>query len=108
MECSIIKVNNIITPSKMIFKRELKRITYVFPELIINGYSIYINRNKLYKLCLENIHPNCDQKTKIFCLPDCILGKELNKEIFKIIDDILCTYNLDSCYYIPWKYFRYE
>ena len=106
---NIFTVKKEIIPSKLIYKSKIKKITKVNDYLKIKYYNLYIdNTTKYIKIKLVFPHPNCDPKTGWFCLPPKFKVEVFTKEIKDSIEGILSTYNLDNCYFSPWRHFRYK
>jgi len=96
-----------ILPDKLIYDSNLYKIEITDPDYIINGFQVYTEKNKIQKIKLNCYHPNCNPKSKEFCIPDCVKNLELNKESIHLITNMLKLFNFDSSYYQPWISFNY-
>lgn len=92
-----------IIPERIIFKRDLYKITNIDKKYIIKEYTIQTYKNGFEKLILKSPHPNAIPKTGEFCIPERLIGKPVDSKLKFIIEtQLLVTYNLDNCYFTPW------
>jgi len=99
-----------IIPSILKRNSSYYRIEITDPEYIITEFEIHTNKNKkIEKLIItKGNHPNCDPKTKIFCIPDFLKNQELDDRItLSVIKDLFLIWNFDSAYSQPWTSFEY-
>ena len=98
-----------IVPDKMFFDNKKFVLTKVDPEFVIKIYDIFLDRNNcVRKLSLLSKHPNCDPKTKLFCLPNFVKENEFNEAVKCMIYYCLSTFNLENCYFMPWGNCEYQ
>jgi hypothetical protein len=103
-----IEINDKITPKTMKYKNEIYDISFVDPKLIIRNHIIKLKYGKLNRIILNGKHPNSNTTTNEFCLPFGLLGKKFDKSLREMIEYLISTYNLDSCYFMPWGLIKYE
>lgn len=96
-----------ISPDKLIYDSNFYNIEITDFNYIINGFHIYTKKNKIQNIKLNCSHPNCNPKTKEFCIPDFIKDLEVTKESIQIIINMLKLFNFDNSYYQPWIAFKY-
>jgi hypothetical protein len=101
-----IEVETSILPNKAFYQKRSREIVGLNSKCVIRKYKVVVDDNKIQKVLLNTKHPNCHPKTKEFCLPKSIIGKEFNRGNRKIIETILRQYNLDDCYYKNWADFK--
>lgn len=104
----IFESKNTIIPNIMIYKNEIYDIESIDESLVINGYTLEVRKNKLLKVYLNNIHPNCNPETLEFCLPDDLIEIEFSEKIVDMIEYLIKIYNIDSCYFSPWNKITYR
>jgi len=80
----------------------------VDPYYIIKHYFVYTFDQKIKNVELESFHPNCDPESKMFCLPKNMIGKKIDYKTLKKLEDVFRIFNLDDCYYAPWRKFIYN
>jgi len=104
------RVKTKLIPNRLIFKKGVKTITDVHPKFIVNEYIIEYGEGNLLSrvLLVDAHHPNCNPKTKEFCLPDNLKCKESDPSLIPIIESLIRTFNFESSYYQPWNEFEYE
>lgn len=101
-------INKIFVPKRLIYKSKLYRITKLInTNYILEGYTIELLDGKIFDVIINNIHPNADPSTGEFCLPDIMYEKDLTDERKLAIENILQTFNVDSCYFTPWGEIEY-
>jgi hypothetical protein len=103
-----IEMNNKIIPKTMKYKNEIYDILFVNPKLIIRKHIIKLKDGKLKRVELVGKHPNCSNTTNEFCLPFGFVGKKFDKATREMIEYLISTYNLDSCYFMPWGMIKYK
>jgi len=99
-----------VIPNKLICKNNLYNIKLTNPEFIIKKFCVFLNdeTEKIEDVgIIEGKHPNCDLKTKLFCIPEYLKNYKLDDNSFKIIINILEIFNFDSAFYQPWDSFEY-
>jgi hypothetical protein len=101
-----ITVETVILPNRAFYKKRSHEIVSLSSRCVIRQYKVVVEDKKIKKVLLTTKHPNCHPKTKEFCLPKSIIGKEYNKDTRKNIEVILKQYNLDDCYYKNWADFK--
>lgn len=96
-----IKINQIIKPSLLIYRKELYSIINIKEKYIIDNYIVILNNdNELLNLKLSSLHPNADNDN-YFCLSEELRFKKWNSSLKEIINNLLSTYNIDDCYFNP-------
>ena len=99
-----------IVPKRIIYDRKkVIQISDIEKNYIITKVIVLTDgRNRIKEIKLKQKHPNCDPETNIFCIPDYLRNVVLDKNIFKIITILISTYNLDNCYFTPWKFVEWK
>jgi hypothetical protein len=99
-----------IIPNKLICNSNLYSIKIIDPKFIIKKFFVAVNEdNKIENVgIMDGLHPNCDLKTKLLCIPEYLKEYELNENSIKIIFNILEVFNFDSSFFQPWDCFEYE
>jgi hypothetical protein len=99
-----------IIPNKLICNSSLYFIKIIDPKFIIEKFFVITNEyDKIENVGIINgLHPNCDLKTKLFCIPEYLKEYELNENSIKIILNMLEIFNFDSSFFQPWDCFEYE
>jgi len=92
-----------IVPTKMIYKSELYKITWVHDSLIIKNVCICLKNNYVTEVYINGKHPNVDPITKILCLPSYKYTIKFDYNYFQSLLNILNTFYLDRAYIIPHK-----
>ena len=98
-----------IIPEKLMTSNNFYRIKLTDNKYIIKEFEVYTNEKtkKIEKLTItKGKHPNCDQKTKDFCIPDFLKEKEFNSESLDFIINMLKIFNFKSSYIRPWFSFE--
>ena len=97
-----------IIPNKLICNKSLYEITLNSDKYVIKKIVVFINRdNKIEKLfILDGIHPNCNPKTKEFCIPNSIKQIQFDKNSLEIIENTIKIFNFDSAFFQPWNDFN--
>ena len=108
MKVEEVKIDEFITPLKMIYKNRLYKITKLDPKYHINGYRVLAINDKIEGVTIDSPHPNADPTNGDFCVPDALIGKNLNEQSINSINSMLCCFNIDSCYFTPWGEITYE
>ena len=102
-------INRVFVPKKLIYQSKLYKITKLInTNYIVKGYTIELLDGKIFDVIIKNIHPNADPTTGEFCLPDLMYEKELTEERKLAIENMICTFNVDSCYFTPWGEIEYS
>lgn len=97
-----------IVPDTLIFQYKVYDILSVSQKFIIKKYDLFFTDQILTGLQLiEGVHPNCDPKTRMFCLSKGIKGCAFSKEVDNKLYYLLKTFNLDNSYFMPWGYCKY-
>jgi len=96
-----------IVPNKMIYNMKQFDIYDLDLDYIVEKYFVHTLNEKIKKVELVSFHPNCDPNSNIFCIPKHINNIEINYESLTVLENIFRTFNLDNCYYAPWKKFKY-
>jgi hypothetical protein len=101
--------NQKIIPNRLICNNSFYNIKVINSKFIINEFCIHIDKNnKISSITItDGIHPNCNLKNKVVCIPDYLKNLELNKDTMKIIINILEIFNFDSAFFQPWDSFEY-
>lgn len=97
-----------IIPNKLICNSSLYPIKITDDKFIINKFCVFINEdNKIENIgIMEGLHPNCDLKSKLFCIPEFLKEFELNEKSLKIIINMFEIFNFDSSFFQPWDCFE--
>lgn len=108
---SMISIKKIITPNRLIYDNQLFDITSIDSDYVITEFRIFLEKEKIQKVLINSLHPNCESETQEFCLPSSI--KEANfmdnsKIIIKQLEVLLKTFNFKNCYFTPWEVFSYN
>ncbi len=98
----------LIIPKRLIFENNVYYLTKLDKILIIKSYVIELKDSRIVRLFLNNRHPNCDPSTNLFCLPDYFIDTKITKQRLLLIENLLETYNMNNCYWSPWKYISYS
>jgi hypothetical protein len=103
----VVKINMKIIPDKIIFNRKIYEIKNVDKSLQIDGFEIYLDKEKnVEKIVLNGQHPNANPKTKILCLSEEIIGKQFEEKLVPTIYSFISLYNLDHCFFRPLEKFE--
>lgn len=94
-----------IIPTKMIYKSEVYKITWIHDSLIIKNICICLKNNFVIKVYINGKHPNVDPVTNILCLPTYKYTVKFDYNYFQSLLNILSTFYLDRAYKIPSKKF---
>lgn len=98
-----------IVPNRFFYQGKLFRITEISLDYVITECRIEVNNNDtINKVLINAKHPNSDPKTNEFCLPECLKGAELNKLSLRTIEDMLSSFHLDDCYFLPSEELKWE
>lgn len=105
-EFDIYEINKRIRPNKII-KKEFKKykILKISENLIIERTRIFTYNDKIHSIIIDSPHPNADIVDRSFCLPPNIINQDINDINFKIIEEIIKTYNLIDPYFYPNDFF---
>lgn len=109
MEIERKKIKKLLVPKRIIYNSKIYKITKIInQDYIIKGYNIELLDGKIFDVILNNSHPNADPSNGEFCLPDILYNKELTDERKVAIENMICTFNVDSCYFTPWGNIEYS
>jgi len=100
-------INKILVPERMIYNGKVHKLTGLESKYIIKKYVVKTVNKKIDVVYLNSVHPNCDQNTKQFCMPNILRQHKFNKKTQLVIENILTTFNLDDCYFKPWSDISY-
>jgi len=101
--------HNFIIPDKLICNSTLRKIRIIDPEFYIKNFIVYTKNNKIDKIIIsKGKHPNCDPKTKIFCIPLFLNTLELDNSSLDIIINMFKIFNFDSAFFQSWESFEYD
>jgi hypothetical protein len=99
-----LEINMKIIPDKLIFGGKVHEIFYLDKELEIDGFKIDLDeRRRICRVILNGKHPNADPNTNELCLTEEVIGEPVEKIGFPMLYSFISTYNLDHCYFRPWK-----
>jgi hypothetical protein len=89
-----------IYPSKVRIYGKLYSVEPRSEEVKIKKITLYLDRaNRLTKVVVDTkVHPNCDPRTKEFCLPEEVKKLEYNETLVKLVGSLLSVWNLDNCF----------
>ncbi len=107
-QTGVFTINKLIIPKKLIFEDNVYYITKVDKILIIKSYILELINSKIIRLFLNVKHPNCDPSTNLFCLPEYFINSKITKQRLLLIENLLETYNMNNCFWSPWKYISYS
>ena len=100
-------INTKVIPNRVFYKGRSTEITEVDDHLIIKGYKIVIEDDKIKKIILNNgSHPNVDPHTREYCIPYTLRDIPLTADNVQKIEDTMEIFNLTSCYEIPYGFFK--
>jgi hypothetical protein len=89
--------------------RKLSEITYLDDKYDIDGFIVITKENKIQKILLAGIHPNCNPENNEYCLNKSIINKKLNEKNLSILIRSIGTYHFDDCYFKPsYKDLKYK
>ena len=98
-----------IIPEKLITNKEFYKIKITDNTYIVEEFIVHIDNKtkKIEKIRItKGRHPNCDPKTKDFCIPEFLKEKEFNSESLDIIINVIKLFYFDSSYEKPWYSFQ--
>jgi hypothetical protein len=102
------EIRKVNIPYKLIFRNQLHEILDIDKKFIIKGFKVKTVDGKIDSVFLNNPHPNANPRTGEFCIPNSLRKLELNENTLKMIQTILCCFNLDDCYFTPWDEIEYR
>lgn len=102
MNVVIKKIDTFLAPQKVIYKNCIYKITQLNSKYFIKGYKVLLVNDMIEGVTLDNLHPNADPTDGDFCMPEVLLGIELNQKSINSINSMLCCFNIDDCYFTPW------
>lgn len=108
MEIKNHTVREVYVPYKLIFKNQIYEITDLDPKFVISEFVIKTVNDKIDQITIKNPHPNAHPRTGDFCIPHNLRQYEVNKNTIEMIENILCCFNLDDCYFTPWDEIKYK
>jgi len=98
-----------VIPNRVFYKGQSKQITEISERCVITRYKVDILDNKIKKVFLKDAkHPNADPRTGEFCLPLHLKDMKYSDESLDKIEKTMETFNLLSCYEIPYGMFQVE
>jgi hypothetical protein len=100
-----------IIPNTVIKDKNAYEIEHLDESLIIDGFSVTTFTQDDIITCINVFgeHPNVDQNTTRYCIPENKQGMKLNEQTLSLILSNLRTYYYDSAYFIPTqKQVRYK
>jgi hypothetical protein len=98
-----------LTPAYIAQDRKWFRITYLDDKYILDGFNILIKKNKIKKIFLKGLHPNCNPESHEYCVDEKFINNEWNEENLSILTRSIQTYHLDNCYFRPEPYeYKYK
>jgi hypothetical protein len=98
-----------IIPEKLISNDKFFRIKLIDNKYITREFEIHLNNKtkKIEKLRItKGRHPNCDPKTKDFCMPEFLKEQQFNSESMDLIINMIKLFNFKSSYETPWNSFE--
>lgn len=101
-------VREVYVPHKLLYRNQIHEIIDIDPKFVISGFVIKTVNDKIDQVLLKNPHPNANPKTGDFCIPSSLREHELSKNTIKMIENMLCCFNLDDCYFTPWDEIKYQ
>jgi len=101
-------IMEVYVPNKLIFKNEIHEILNLDSKFIIGGYKVKTVDGKIDMITLSCPHPNANPRTGEFCIPSNLRKLDLNSNTIKMIENMLCCFNLDDCYFTPWDEIEYR
>lgn len=102
------EIQTFLAPQKIIYKNCLYKITQLNPKYFIRGYKVLLVNDKIEGVTIDSPHPNADPTNGDFCMPETLIGEELNQMSINSINSMLCCFNIDDCYFTPWGEITYE
>jgi hypothetical protein len=101
-------IRHVHVPHKLIFKNQIYEITKIDNKFTIKGFTVKTVNRKIDKITINNPHPNANPRSGDFCIPNSLRDHELNSDTIKMIENMLCIFNLDDCYFTPWDEIQYR
>ena len=101
-------VRKVHVPHKLIFKNQIYEITQLAKKFVIKEFSIKTVNGKIDQVTINCPHPNANPRTGDFCIPHSLRKHDLSKNTVTMIENMLCCFNLDDCYFTPWDEIQYE
>ena len=108
MELKRIKIEEIIVPTRLIYKNDFYKILDYKDSYVTRGYTVVLVNEKIDEVVISNLHPNANPKTGEFCIPHSLREFPLNEETQKMIYSMLSCFNLDDCFFTPWNEIKYQ
>lgn len=102
------RISNIYVPYRLIFNNEIYQITNIHKKYVIKDLTIKTVNRKIEAIELESPHPNSNPRNGEFCIPDHLRNFEVNEKSIKMIELMICCFNLDDCYFTPWDEIEYK
>jgi len=104
------RVNANVVPKKLFYKGQLRNIVEVDDHLIIKEYKIIVEeKSRITRVFIsDGCHPNINPHTGEYCMPYSLRGIKLSDENLEKIEKTMEIYNLQSCYEIPYGFFKYD
>lgn len=99
-------IDKMVVPTHMVRNEKTYELIHVDDSYIIDGFIInYFMNSNIPKVTSISIfggmHPNADRNTRIFCVPEYMKYKELNKIYMNDVRKMMQIWNLDNCHYVP-------
>jgi hypothetical protein len=102
----VVNIDMKIIPDKVIISRKIYEITRIDKSLHINGFKIYLDKDKnITEVIVNGKHPNADPRTNVLCLSEEVIGKPLEVVGIPMLYSFISLFNLDHCYFRPWDLF---
>ena len=99
MDTKVIK--KIIIPSRLIYEKQLYKITKISKKYVIREYMITEINGRFDSLFVTTPHPNVNPKTNMFCIPSFIDDSFIDENFKKLLESLMSTFNVDNCYFTP-------
>jgi len=98
-----------IVPTRVKFNGQMKKLKRLDDKFIVRSYKLYLTQeNELLKLVIDAPHPNSNPKNNEFCLAFDLVGRKVDKRTIPVIESLIKTFNLDDCYFQPWRDIYFE
>jgi len=108
MEMKRRKIEEVIVPTRLIYKNDFYKILDYKDSYIIKGYTVVLVNDNIDEIIIHNLHPNANPKTGEFCIPHSLREFPFNEETKKMIYSMLSCFNLDDCFFTPWNEIKYQ
>jgi len=101
-------IRGLFIPSKLIFENNLYMITKLPMKFYIKDYIIKTVNDNIDMVIIKVPHPNANPKSGSFCIPHKLRSEKLSEGTKIIIQNMLCCFNLNDCYFTPWDEIEYK